>query len=48
MKVLVYGAGVIGTLYASRLQDEGHQVTIWRATQGLQTSDAMAWCWRMS
>ncbi|MGA8507541.1 MAG: 2-dehydropantoate 2-reductase N-terminal domain-containing protein [Candidatus Sulfotelmatobacter sp.] len=28
MKVLVYGAGVIGTLYASRLQDGGHQVTI--------------------
>jgi 2-dehydropantoate 2-reductase len=28
MKILVYGAGVIGTLYASRLQDRGHQVTI--------------------
>ena len=28
MKILVYGAGVIGTLYASRLQDGGHQVTI--------------------
>jgi 2-dehydropantoate 2-reductase len=28
MKILVYGAGVIGTLYASRLQQGGHQVTI--------------------
>jgi 2-dehydropantoate 2-reductase len=28
MKILVYGAGVIGTLYAVRLQDAGHQVTV--------------------
>jgi 2-dehydropantoate 2-reductase len=28
MKILVYGAGVIGTLYAGRLQGTGHQVTV--------------------
>jgi pyruvate/2-oxoglutarate dehydrogenase complex dihydrolipoamide dehydrogenase (E3) component len=28
MKILVYGAGVIGTLYAARLQQAGHQVTV--------------------
>jgi len=28
VKVLVYGAGVIGTLYAARLQQAGHQVTV--------------------
>lgn len=28
MKILVYGAGVIGTLYAARLQAAGHQVTV--------------------
>jgi 2-dehydropantoate 2-reductase len=28
MKILVYGAGVIGTLYAARLREAGHQVTV--------------------
>jgi 2-dehydropantoate 2-reductase len=28
VKILVYGAGVIGTLYAARLQDGGHRVTV--------------------
>ncbi len=28
MKVLVFGAGVLGSLYAARLQDAGHQVTV--------------------
>ena len=28
MKILVYGAGVIGTLYAARLQGAGHHVTV--------------------
>ncbi len=28
MKILVYGAGVIGTLYAAKLQDGGHRVTV--------------------
>ncbi len=28
MKILVCGAGVIGTLYAARLQETGHQVTV--------------------
>jgi 2-dehydropantoate 2-reductase len=28
VKILVYGAGVIGTLYAARLQDGGNHVTV--------------------
>jgi 2-dehydropantoate 2-reductase len=28
VKILVYGAGVIGTLYAARLQEGGHRVTV--------------------
>jgi len=28
MKILVYGAGVIGTLYALRLEEAGHEVTV--------------------
>jgi 2-dehydropantoate 2-reductase len=28
MRVLVYGAGVIGTLYAARLQESGQLVTV--------------------
>ena len=28
MKILVYGAGVIGTLYAAKLQDGGNRVTV--------------------
>ena len=28
MKILVFGAGVLGSLYAARLQDAGHDVTI--------------------
>jgi 2-dehydropantoate 2-reductase len=28
MRILVYGAGVIGTLYAARLQEAKHQVTV--------------------
>ena len=28
MKILIYGAGVIGTLYAAKLQDCGHTVTV--------------------
>ena len=28
MNILVYGAGVIGTLYAARLRDGGHRVTV--------------------
>jgi Ketopantoate reductase PanE/ApbA len=28
MKILVYGAGVIGTLYGARLQQAGHHVTV--------------------
>jgi len=28
VNILVYGAGVIGTLYAARLQDGGHRVTV--------------------
>ena len=28
MRVLVYGAGVLGSQYAVRLQDAGHDVTL--------------------
>ena len=28
MKVLIYGAGVIGTLYGGKLADAGHTVTV--------------------
>ena len=28
MKILIYGAGVIGTLYAARLHDGGNRVTV--------------------
>ena len=28
MKVLIYGAAVIGTLYAGKLADAGHKVTV--------------------
>jgi 2-dehydropantoate 2-reductase len=28
MNILVYGAGVIGTLYAARLRNAGHKVTV--------------------
>jgi 2-dehydropantoate 2-reductase len=28
VKILVYGAGVIGTLYAARMQEAGHHVTV--------------------
>jgi len=33
MKILVYGAGVIGTLYAARLGSGGHQVTVLARSQ---------------
>jgi 2-dehydropantoate 2-reductase len=35
MRILVYGAGVIGTLYAARLQEGGHQVTVLARTSRL-------------
>ena len=28
MKILVYGAGVLGSLYAARLQRAGHEVSL--------------------
>ncbi len=49
MKILVYGAGVIGTLYAARLQEGGHCVTVAsRAASGSRISAVMVWCLRTS
>ncbi|HEY3366174.1 MAG TPA: 2-dehydropantoate 2-reductase N-terminal domain-containing protein [Symbiobacteriaceae bacterium] len=28
MRILVFGAGVLGSLYAAKLQESGHDVTI--------------------
>jgi 2-dehydropantoate 2-reductase len=36
MNILVYGAGVIGTLYAARLQESGHRVTVLARGQRLR------------
>jgi 2-dehydropantoate 2-reductase len=37
MKILVYGAGVIGTLYAAKFRDDGHHVTV--LARGKRLSD---------
>jgi 2-dehydropantoate 2-reductase len=37
VNILVYGAGVIGTLYASRLRDSGHRVTM--LARGIRLKD---------
>jgi ketopantoate reductase len=46
MKILVYGAGVIGTLYAARLQQEGHQVTI--LARGSRLADIRRQRWNIA
>ena len=37
MNILVYGAGVVGTLYAARLRGAGHQVTV--LARGVRLAD---------
>jgi 2-dehydropantoate 2-reductase len=37
MKILIVGAGVIGQIYAARLHDAGHEVTVLARHQTLQT-----------
>ncbi len=37
MKILFYGAGVLGSLYAARLQEAGHQVSV--LARGQRLSD---------
>lgn len=37
MKILIVGAGVIGQIYASRLHEAGHEVTVLARGQALQT-----------
>jgi 2-dehydropantoate 2-reductase len=37
MKILIYGAGVIGQIYAARLHEAGHDVTVLARTRTLET-----------
>jgi 2-dehydropantoate 2-reductase len=37
MKILIYGAGVIGQIYAARLHEAGHDVTVFARHQTCQT-----------
>ena len=44
MKILVYGAGTIGSLYAAKLKDAGHDVTILARGRRLhEIRDAQVW-----
>ncbi len=48
MDILIYGAGVVGSVYAARLQEAGHNVsllargqrTVSLRTHGIQLEDA--------
>ncbi len=37
MRILIYGAGVIGSVYAARLQEGGHDVSVLAREQRLAT-----------
>ena len=37
MKILIYGAGVIGQIYAARLHEAGHDVTVLARHRTLET-----------
>jgi 2-dehydropantoate 2-reductase len=37
VKILIYGAGVIGQIYAARLHEAGHVVTVLARHQTLET-----------
>jgi ketopantoate reductase len=45
VKILVFGAGVIGTLYAARLQEGGHRVTV--VARGERLADIRVMVWRL-
>jgi ketopantoate reductase len=48
VKVLIYGAGVIGTLYAGKLADAGHKATVVARGQRLGDIRQQVWCLRIS
>jgi nucleoside-diphosphate-sugar epimerase len=37
MKILIYGAGVVGQIYAARLHEAGHDVTVLARRRTLET-----------
>ena len=45
MRIVVVGAGVIGSIYGGRLAQSGHDVTLLREDNGSRTSRRTGWSW---